>query len=672
MPNIALTLLRPHRLSGGGSRPGHWGPCAPICALLLSLALSACGGGGGGGDAGSGAGGGTVAFANAPTLSGVAAVAAPLTGAQVKVVDGSGAAVGSGTTAASDGSYSLTLSSKTLTAPLLVQVRGLDAAGMPQVLHSAVPVMSAASAAMVANVTPLSDAIVALSMGGDPKPVFAAADQNKAVIAQVATAASAAGSFVKTLIAKPLTDLKFSNPLALDLLGDPSFAANKSAQDLLLESLRVDVAKSSKGVAQLSLSNKLLIDSTPEVLVDLSAAQTELLKTEQATPANAISSVLKATTSPTATLANMGSLDEFGAALNQLMVQTQSATTIAAHTLLAGYVQHNGRQKAELAALLAGYATRGLQLGRVQVNGCADDSLTAGQCVKLSFTALLTDASGAVAAVLSDALSFNKASTTGSKWNVVGNGRKLDLAVQPMAYLALESTGALSSSQTPNPSMGLLFEFQAQKPGSGDEAPTQLLESATVQAPGGFSLGFAYCAQPLLCLAKTPGAVSQVASGDISDTAVQKAKVAWMGPSDSLRGARFLVSSTGGGSTETRTVSLRSDVLAEVAQARFPVLNGVSADKPLTYASLKSELALDWTLWAAANPDLRLIKVQTVVIGGASPLMVQTVPPASGKTSMALAALSLPSDLVPTRAEIWLHAQDAAGRRYITRYSLAL
>ncbi|MCV2349190.1 hypothetical protein [Paucibacter sp. Y2R2-4] len=643
--------------------------------LVCSLVLSACGGGGGGSggtDAGSGTTGTAIVFTNSPTLSGVAAVAAPLTGAQIKVIDGTGTSVGSATTLASDGSYSLTLSSKSLTAPLFVQVRGVDAAGAPQVLHSAVPVMSAASAAMVANVTPLSDAIVALSMGGDPKPVFSAADQNKAVIAQVATAASAAGEFVKTLVKTQLTDLKITDPKTLDLLGDPAFVANKGAQDLLLESLRVDLAKSSKGVAQLQLSNKLMVGTAAEVVVELPQAQTELLKTADGLPANAISSVLKVATSPTATLANMGSLDELSAALNQLMLQTLSATTIAAHPLLATYGQHNGRQKADLAALLASYASRGLQVGRVQATGCADDSVTAGLCLKVLFSALVTDNKGSAVAVLSDAISYNKSSTTGSKWNLVGNGKKLDLAVYPMAFLALEGSGALSISQVPNPSLGLQFEIQAQKPAVGDALPTKLMDSATVQTPGGFGLGFAYCRRALLCLSKTPGATLQDPTGDITDTAVQKANVAWIGPADGQRGGKYTVAYSIAGASETRPVYLRADVLSDVAQSRFPVLDGVSADKPIRFESLKTDLTLNWSAWAAANPDLRLINVRTVVNGGVVPWIVDTAPAVASKTSMVLTALALPGNFTPIRSEIWLYAQDAGGRRFYTRYTMVL
>ncbi|MGS0757815.1 hypothetical protein ACVBEH_26000, partial [Roseateles sp. GG27B] len=127
MPRRHLQLTRLSRLS--------WVTATTAAALLLA----ACGGGSkSSADTGSTASAVTT-FSAAPTLSGVAAVGAPLTGAALRVLDATGAAVGSTTTHAADGSYSLTLNTKTLTGPLLLQVRGMDAAGNNVVLHSAVP-----------------------------------------------------------------------------------------------------------------------------------------------------------------------------------------------------------------------------------------------------------------------------------------------------------------------------------------------------------------------------------------------------------------------------------------------------------------------------------------------------------------------------------------------------
>ena len=118
-----------------------------LALVCLTLCLASCGGGGGGGSDSS-------KPATPPTLRGVAATGAPLVNATVSVVDGQGKSVGTATTHPTDGSYSLTLSSTSPAAPLFVQVRGMDATGAMQVLHSTVPTVSAA---MVAHVTPLTN-----------------------------------------------------------------------------------------------------------------------------------------------------------------------------------------------------------------------------------------------------------------------------------------------------------------------------------------------------------------------------------------------------------------------------------------------------------------------------------------------------------------------------------
>lgn len=641
-----------------------------IFAAALALALTACGGGGGG----SASGGGsdptqTTVFSVDPTLSGVAAVGAPLTNARIQVVDGKGVAVGSTTSSTADGSYKLTLSSKNLNSPLLLQVRGLDAAGVPQVLHSAVPILSASTPAMVVNITPLSNAIVALSLGSDPQAVFAAPTQNATAVIAVASAASGAGEFVKSLVKTQLTDLKFSNVAALDLLADPSFSANKSAQDLLLESLRVNVLKSSKGVMQLQLSNKLQAGSSAEVVVELATAQTELLKTTASTPANAIVSTLKATSSPTATLANLAPLDDLSAALNKLIAQGANATTIAASPLLASYDQHNGQLKAAVVAKLADFASKNRQFGRWLLTGCADDVVTGGLCKRVLVSAPISDSTGTVVELFSDAISYNKTSTSGSVWNLIGNGKKLELASYPLAYLALAADGTLSTSSSPNPAAGIQLLIQAQ-----DSSGAKLMDTATVQTPGGFSIPFGYCAQPQLCISSTPGASNLIASGGVADTVLQQSSVGWIGGADTVRNAKFIATYTLAGGAEARAIYLPVDVPAELPQARFPTLDGVSATATLRGGQFLVGTAVSWATWAAANPDMRLISIRTVLSiaedASQAPLIKDSTPPLPPATGLTLAGISVPDAYVPTRYELWLGAQDSAGRRYFTRYTL--
>lgn len=630
-------------------------------AFSLTLLLAACGGGGG--DAG------TPAPTTPPTLRGVAATGAPLVNAQVSVVDGQGRAVGTATTHAADGSYSLTLSVNNPAAPLFIQARGMDAAGHMQVLHGTVPTIGAA---MVGHVTPLTNAVVALSLGTEPAPVFTAAATSASQLTQMAGAAPAAGDFLKTLVKTQLTDLKITDAKTLDLLADASFAANKGAHDLLIESVRVDLARSRLNVPVLHVGNKFLAGPTAEVVVELPTAQTELLKTTGATPANAITSTLKAATSATTLLGNLPGLDDLGAALNQLIAQGRDVSTILTHALVAGYDKHNGRAKTDLAAILSTYTTANRQFGRFQLLGCADDVPAAGNCSKVLVGAVISDSTGAVVDLFTDAVSFNKAATTTHKWNLVGNGKKLAVAVHPLGFTARNADGTADTGLSPNPGIGLQVEIQAQTPDPlPTNPPVQLLSSATVQLPGGFSIPFGYCGRPWLCVSSTTGATNLIPTGGAGDLAIQRAAVGWIGSVDSVRGAKYLVNYTISGANETRNAYLRADVLGDPAATRFPALDGLTSNLVLRAIDLQSgTIGLNWATWAAANPDLRLIEIKRVftpAAGGAPTVLDVTVPLPPKATVASLGAAYTPTAAV--KSELWLQAMDAQGRRFHTRYT---
>jgi len=637
-----------------------------LAALALTLLLASCGGGGGGGDSGT-----TPTPTTPPTLRGVAATGAPLVNAQVSVVDGQGKAVGTATTHAADGSYSLTLSATSPAAPLFIQVRGMDAAGSMQVLHSTVPNISAA---MVGHVTPLTNAVVALALGTEPAPVFTAAATSTSLLTQMATAAPAAGDFLKTLVKTQISDLKIST---LDLLADATFAANKGAHDLLIESVRVDLGRSSANVPVLQVGNKFLAVPTAEVVVALPTAQTELLKTTGATPANAITSTLKAATSATTLLGNLPLLDDLGAALNQLIAQGRDVSTILTNPLVTGYDKHNGRVNTDLAAILSTYTTANRQFGRFQLLGCADDTPATGNCSKVIVGAAISDSTGAVVDLFSDVVSYNKAATTTNKWNLVGNGKKLSVAVYPLGFAARKADGAADASLSPNPGIGLQVEIQAQTPDPIPVNPAvQLLSSATVQLPGGFSIPFGYCNRPSLCVSSTTGATNLIPTGGVGDVAIQRTAVGWIGTADSVRGAKYLVNYTIASVSETRSAYLRADVLGDPAAARFPALDGLTANLMVRAVDLQAgtlqggAMSFTWTTWAAANPDLRIIEIKRVftpTAGGAPTVLDVTVPLPPRTTLASLGAAYSPIGAV--KAELWLQAMDAQGRRFHTRYT---
>jgi hypothetical protein len=644
--------------------------------LFVALSLGACGGGGS--DSASpttpdSAAAGVTTFTVSPTLGGVAAVGAPLTNGQVKVIDGSGSVVGTATTRPADGSYSLTLTNKVLKAPLLVQVSSVDASGSPQVLHSAVPTLDASKPAMWANITPLSNAIVALAIGSDPQPVFAGSAASAAVMAApAASAASAAGEFVKSMIKTQLSDLKITNTAALDLLGDTGFVANKGAQDLLLESLRVQLNKTNAGLAQLLISNKLLPSATPEVQVSLGLAQTELLKSSGAAPALAITSTLKLASTAKATLDNLPLLDELAAALNSLIAQGKSAADFKAASQLSAYTQHNSADKDALAAKLADFAVKKGQLGRFMVTGCADDTLVAGLCKKVLVAANVSDASGAPLAQFSDAVAFTKGASASApgQWGLVGNGRNFAMNVYPVSvmHLAPDASVGASTSAAPNPWVGIQVAIQSQ---SSSATPVKLMDTATVQLQSGYNVPFAYCSRPLLCISSTPGATVVKPTGSIAESVLQQSALSWLGSAESQRGAKYSASFTLDAKplTETRSAYLLADVPAVTPAARFPAIDGLSSSQPLTVAAMRAGLTLNFASWAAANPDMRLISVRGLLVGFLLPLYADTEPPAAGTTALVLAPVAWPSSSSVT-VEFWLGAQDMAGRRYYTRYAL--
>jgi len=631
-----------------------------LAALILTLSLAACGGGGGGDS-------GTPPLDKPPTLRGVAATGAPLVNAAVSIVDGQGKVVGSATTHAADGSYSVTLSVTNPAAPLFIQVRGMDAAGRMQVLHSTVPTISAA---MVGHVTPLTDAVVALSLGTEPAPVFAAASSSASQLTQMANATSAASDFLKTLVKTQLTDLKFTDPKTLDLLADATFAANKGAHDLLIESVRVDLARNSRNVAVLQIANKFLASPAAEVVVELPTAQTELLKAA-GTPANAITSTLKAATSATTLLGNLPGMDDLGAALNQLIAQGKDVSTILTSPLVTGYDKHNSRTKTDLAGILYNYTTANRQFGRFQLLGCGDDVPAAGNCTRVLVGAVISDSTGTVVDVFSDAVTYNKSATTTNKWNLQGNGKRLAVGVNPLGFMALNADGTASTSLSPNPGIGLQVEIQAQVPDPlPTNPPVQLISSATVQLPSNFSIPFGYCNRPLLCVSTTPGATNLIPTGGVGDLAIQRSAVGWIGTADSVRGAKYPITYTLAGANEIRNAYLRADVLGEPATARFPAINGLTTNLQLRAVDLQSgTYAIDWTAWAAANPDLRVIEIKRVFTptAGGAPTVLDTTVPLPPKTTVTLSTTYTPT--VTVKSELWLQAMDSQGRRFHTRYS---
>ncbi len=213
---------------------------ATVASALVGAVLSGCGGGGGG-SAAPEAVTTTPPVVAKPSLAGVAAVGAPMSGATVTLTDASGRSVT--VTAAADGSYRFEDLSG-YTAPF--QIQASAAMGEAVVTHHAL-VPAAPVGAAVANVTPLTTAVAALS-----SPTELPGGLSSAQLSAITPAAlQAAGSKVATVIAPLATRLG----LGADF--DPlrtSFSANGLGPDLLLDHLDVAVAPGS-----VTLANKMAV-----------------------------------------------------------------------------------------------------------------------------------------------------------------------------------------------------------------------------------------------------------------------------------------------------------------------------------------------------------------------------------------------------------------------------
>lgn len=635
-------------------------------SLLLVLLLTACGGGGGGGGGSSGGGGTTPTTpAVPPTLAGVVSVGVPLGGASISVVDAKGTALGSTSSNAGDGRYSLKLSAASPSLPLMLQARGIDSAGLPVLLHALVPA-AANDASTTVHLTPLSQAVAALALGTDPQAAFAKPADAK--LTDTAALLSGAGSFLKTLIKTAASDAKITSLEAFDLLADSRLATPKSAADLMLAALRLQVDAPS---GKLLLGTRFLANPTPEVEVSLATAKTELAKGSTGTPATAITSTLKVTSAAASVVTNAATLDGIVSTLNPLLAQTGILPTVyMGSTALTGYDKHDGRSIDALVTSLKAAADAGLQLGPLQVLGCADTVVKKGDCLRVLVASTLSDRTGKPVRRLLDAATYN---STAKRWSLIGNGYPLAFEVFASSTQLLKRDGTAdttgsgaSASSAPFP--GVEVRLQAT-----DEAFTSYLVLAgTVQTPLNYALPLAACNQRHLCVAPT-GAAGVIPTGAPQDHQLRPSAVGWLGNADGLNGAAYKASFTRnltGATGETRTAHLHAQMLSVVAATRHPTLDGVASATPLTLASLGQGLTLKWSTWAKANPDLRLAQIRLVV---RYPDRIASLPlDVLDVTEDPVLRVALTPGQGQLGHDIWLAALDGAGRRFHTRYALGI
>jgi hypothetical protein len=200
-------------------------------AAAMGLGLSACGGGGGGDS-------GNPADNSALALSGTAATGAAISGGTLEVKCATGTATG---TTGANGAWTLNVSGGTL--PCVVRVTSGST-----VLHSVVPPQAVGSTALVVNVTPLTELVVAHAAGGSAAGLFASFDgaaQAKVTASTVQQAISSTAAALSGVV-----DLSGINPLTDPLVAASGTTAG-NAQDQLLDRLRDSLAASQVSLDQL-------------------------------------------------------------------------------------------------------------------------------------------------------------------------------------------------------------------------------------------------------------------------------------------------------------------------------------------------------------------------------------------------------------------------------------
>jgi hypothetical protein len=658
--------------------------CLSVTALACTLA--GCGGGGGGnskddlaggGNGGSG-GGASVTAPVTTTLIGVAAIGAPLLGATITVVDAAGVTQGTAVTDMVRGNYSMTLGSAMPTFPLLIRAKGVDMAGTPVVIYSLAQSLNASGAAnSTVNITPLTNAVVALMLGNEPSAQFNASLAGGTLPSLLAstTAYAAANTFVKTAVKANLNTAGLTTLTSVDLFKDAAFAANKTGVDGAIEGLRVQFGRDTgTGHPVLYLSNKLILTGTTEVTVDLTTAQSDL-SSSSTVLAHATTSTIKATTVSAAVMANVSFLDLTAVALNGAMIIPSVANTdiiavkAATGPLTAGarsqqfvfsssFTKQDGYDNLQTAGQLATYASSGKQLSSFQILGCLDNTITSGQCSKVRVAALLYGSAVTANSAGVFEMTMNYASATG--WSFVGNGRESTWNVYPATWAEFDSLGTLTTSvspQTPllhNPTVGAQVVVQA-----FDWAFATLLT-------GSHSFNFAYCNLPAGEAMCQSSVIGQSAGDLFYDQMIEITPGGFLASSDLVPGASISAYIYGLGLTPGTTyLTLTTNLPSSTALTLYPQPDGL-VSVPVTTANVVSGFTITWDAWAALNPTMRVVEVRTSITSPTAPMINKVIiPPISAHQAVLPAASAVPSDAV--QYILWMIAQDDQGRRYISK-----
>lgn len=631
---------------------------------ILALLLAGCGGGGGGKSSSSSSSTSNSGTVSA-TLSGVAANGAPLIGARVSAIDATGTSMGSTLASVVNGEYQLSVTSAKF--PLLVQASGVDMYGNPVVLHTVV--LSAATgtnARTVAHVSPLTNAVVAMLMGGDPRTRFQTPSSITSAMWTTlgnSTAVTSAAAYLLTVITPNLTAAKPTalNKATLNIFSDANFQADKTALDAVLEALRLQFGKDVNGNELLKLSNSLILAGSSEVTINLTTTKAGLSATIPAIASGAITSTRTTTTTASA-ITHVADLATLQSTINNALAAGTLASTGGSlpSFISSTYNYFSGLDAAGLLLQFVGYGTAGYQLSPFQVVGCLDDPVPSSGCAKVRVASLVRSLStGQVVQTFENIVSW----TSGSGWTFVGNNAANMLRLYPVAWKTWTASGVANG----NAGRGLQVNFSA-----NPQFP--ILTQAPTPAPrltspnGSVSTFYAASVDPTKML------VSSTETGDLlSDEVLAVTQSGPLSEADVAPGAQYKLNSTTfaftGGVSPTvdkeDTTRLTADLPSNVADSAYPLPDGLST-LALSITDFTSGLSINWSTWAAANPQMRMVEIRAVITSTTSAPVYQVVQiPPMAATNTTLSSMTAPGDAI--QYTLWMIARDDKGRRYISK-----
>lgn len=178
---------------------------------------------------GCGGGGGSASSVASTSVSGVAAVGAPISSGTIKLIGANGATASAAI--AESGGY--TIDTNGLTRPILVRVDGV-AGGETAVQYSVITQNGG-----TINANPVTTAIVTLAMGDDPGTVFETANTSKIALLTDSAVGNASATLYTTLNASRAA-AGMSTSTDVNFL-DSTFVANKSGLDRVLDLVKLRI-----------------------------------------------------------------------------------------------------------------------------------------------------------------------------------------------------------------------------------------------------------------------------------------------------------------------------------------------------------------------------------------------------------------------------------------------